>query len=390
MRAVTQARTEQAPASERSELDGLLDRDVVPREYRQAPLQTEDRLLEFLDRPTILGTIANAFPDPKLTEAQRAGKARKLVEECRILIANSDPKVRGPLLGCTTDSFVQAMSNCASMDLSLVKALGQACLVPYAHMATLMVQYQGFITLILRTGVVASVQAETVYKGEMDGVVVENGKPIIHPKRFDCERSDGAIVGVYAEARCLSGPPVNVMLNRQELEKIRRSSKAQDGPWKWWYGEMCKKSAIRRLHKQLAAGGDPIAQAALARAVELDNRDFGLAAKEAEAGLREVGAAARQRARQAKIVDAAPSPSTPPAPAPRADADELVNDAWIAKFMAAVKEARGGESDMRDEAWAEAVAGGPLAQLTRGQMTALVVDIKDDRFDPATGKRLPF
>jgi len=388
----TKTQPEREPAADEAlaDLDRLLARDMIPAEYRHAPLRSEDRLLEFMDKPGILSTIANAFPDPALTEGQRAAKARKLVEEARILLANADKKVREPLLRCTTDSFVQAISNCASLDLSLCKPLGQACLVPYQPMATLMVQYQGFITIIMRTGVVVSIQAEAVYKGELDSLVIENGKPIAHRKRLDCDRSDAAIVGVYAEARCAAGPPVNVMLNRAEIDTIKKTSKAQEGPWKWWYGEMAKKSAVRRLHKQLAQGGDPAAQAALARAIELDNRDFGLAAKQAEDGLREFGRGIRQRAKAATIVDAKADPPAPEKAAGSAwDPGATVDKQWIARFMLAVKAARHGESDMADESWAEAVAGGPLTGLTKGRMAELGGEVTAGKFDPATGERLP-
>jgi len=293
----TQPHSAPALAAEPSEFGKLLQQSA---QFRMAPLVTEDRVLEFMDDEGIMATIAHAFPDPKLTDGERAKKARRLIEEARIVISASDSKVKGPLLRCTTDSFVQAISNCASLDLSLSKALGQACFVPYGNAATFMTMYQGLITLMVRTGMVVSVQSETVFKGELDSCVIENGKPIIHRKRFDCDRSDAAIVGVYAEARCLAGPPLNVILNQQELAKVERSSKAKDGPWKWWRGEQCKKSAVRRLYKQVAKGGDAEANAILARAIEMDNRDFGLASTEAESGLRDYGRSVRERARQAK------------------------------------------------------------------------------------------
>jgi phage RecT family recombinase len=375
--------------------------------FRKAPLGAEDRLLECLDKPDIMSTIAHAFPDPALTEGERFAKARRLVEECRILIANSDPKVKGPLLRCTADSFVQALSSCASVDLSLNKALGQACLVPYGSLATFMVQYQGFISLIIRTGVVVSIQAETVYKGELDSVVIQNGLPIVHRKRFDCDRSDGAIVGVYAEARCLAGPPVNVMLNQQEIDKIKRSSKAQDGPWKWWPGEMAKKSAVRRLHKQLAQGGDPIAQQALARAIELDNRDHGLEASEAAKGLREHAAGIRQAAGAWRADDMpAEAPQEPvaatpqqggfvpgptPAKAPQAPPMPLAD--LLTRLTAVAEAARGSEKDMPTADWLDVAAremfDSPVDELDRGQVTALGQAVKAGKFDPATGQQIP-
>jgi len=314
--------------------------------FRMAPLQTEDRILIFMDDQGIMELTAQSFPGKKLTAGERAAKARKLVEEVRVAIAAAGDKVKPKLLGCTVESYVQALTGCASLDLSFSKALGQVCLVPYGRVATLTPMYQGFVTLIIRTGIVSSVQSEVVYKGELDQCVIENGQPIIHRKRLDCDRSDNAIVGVYAEARIPTGPPVNVILNRQDLDKIFKCVKDKDGPAKWWYGEWCKKTAVRRLYKQLPKTGDPDALAALARAIELDNRDYDLEAKEAEKGIREFGRAAQRRARSAKIVPAQPAqePTDGPAEVPGYTA-ETVYRMWHALAAGGADDIAGHEKE---------------------------------------------
>jgi phage RecT family recombinase len=63
----------------------------------------------------------------------------------------------------------------------------------------------------------------------------------------------GEIVGVYACAIDSLGQKYLEVLSVDEVEKVRKVSRAKDaGPWKEWYAEMARKTAARRLFKQLA------------------------------------------------------------------------------------------------------------------------------------------
>ena len=198
---MTQAQ-HQAPAAqtaEQGEFQKLLAQSAT---YRREPLVTEDKLLDFLSYPDIRSLIEQQFPG-ELTDQRRTEKARSLIAQARLAVAASPD--RSSLVGCTVESFVQAIASCAYYDLSFHKATGQAYLVRYGKAVTLMIGYQGFITLILRTGVVASIQVESVYKGEE--YHIRPGYPVEHEVRFDVDRSDSQIIGVYAEARNRAGPP---------------------------------------------------------------------------------------------------------------------------------------------------------------------------------------
>jgi recombination protein RecT len=75
---------------------------------------------------------------------------------------------------------------------------------------------------------------------------------ILHqPPKLGVDR--GEIVGVYAAAIDNLGQRYLEVLSVAEIEKVRRVSKTGDkGPWKDWYSEMARKTAARRLFKQLA------------------------------------------------------------------------------------------------------------------------------------------
>ena len=83
----------------------------------------------------------------------------------------------------------------------------------------------------------------------------------------------GPLRAVYAVARMKDAERVFVVLGRQEVEKVRKASKAGDsGPWVSWEEEMWKKTAIRRLCKYLPLSPE------MQRAISLDEQaDAGVA-----------------------------------------------------------------------------------------------------------------
>jgi len=192
--------------------------------------------------------------------------------------------VRAKLEQCTGDSIVQSLADTASLGLSLVKALGETHLVPYGTCCTHMTGYPGFIKLIIQTGMVASVQVDAAYQGEHFAVRGGTNPGIDHDIRTDdgFDRDDLRITHVYMIVNNLQGPPSWCVMNRQQIDKVRAASKASDGPWRYWYGEMAKKSVIRRGRKQIPLRTEDQSGQLLLRAMELDNRDFGILRAEAE------------------------------------------------------------------------------------------------------------
>jgi len=408
---MTQAQRQAAPAQAKEQADAhpilsmdfwtLMQGSVA---FRGELIQHEDRILAFLDFPDIVASIEAAFPG-SLPAGERAQKARKLIGECRLYVALADTKKLKPkLLSCTVESFVQAIGNCASVDLSLAKSLGQACLVPYGVCVAFQIMGAGFIELIYRTGAVVSIQPGVVYKGEYDNFVCKPGRLIDHTERPDCDHSDASIVCWYAEARMKDGPPVHATLNREEAEKLKRASKDPGGPWTQWYTEMGTVKVIRKLSKALPRSGNQAAMLALARALDLDNRDYTVDARQAVAAYREHGRTVFEQAAKTQVVDA---PSPPPEPdrgepgdkGPAGadlgfDPDEPAPLTWVQKFLTkTVPPKRGGETDVSDEAWAGGIAsveyGKPLDALTKGELNTLAADVTAGKYDPATGQRLP-
>ncbi len=67
----------------------------------------------------------------------------------------------------------------------------------------------------------------------------------------------GAIIGVYAVAELKDSTRELEFMNVEEIEAVRATSKAKDnGPWVAWWGEMARKTAVRRLAKRLPVSSD--------------------------------------------------------------------------------------------------------------------------------------
>lgn len=123
----------------------------------------------------------------------------------------------------------------------------RAYLIPYGTECTLILSYMGMIELVRRSGDVASIRSELVC--ENDDFSWENGK-VTH--KVDWRKPRGEVQAVYAEAVLKSGETQTATMTKDEVDSIRKRSRSgASGPWATDYGEMAKKTSIRRLCKLL-------------------------------------------------------------------------------------------------------------------------------------------
>lgn len=124
-----------------------------------------------------------------------------------------------------------------------------------------MVQWMPMVFGILKklnnAGEIDAIDAYLVHENDKEHFQYRIGldpEPIFAP---DWWSDRGAVVGVYAVARLKSGARVVEIMNRHEVEKVRAVSRAKDsGPWVQWWGEMAKKTVLRRLSKRLPMSAD--------------------------------------------------------------------------------------------------------------------------------------
>jgi recombination protein RecT len=130
---------------------------------------------------------------------------------------------------------------------------------------------------IMQSGDISSLQTGLVYRAELEAgaFIYEIGMepPIRHRPMLDLpaeEIADDKIVAAYSIARMKDGTVSVEVLRRGEIDRIREASmtgatrdrfgkpREAKGPWADWYGEMARKSVLRRHSKTLPMSGDII------------------------------------------------------------------------------------------------------------------------------------
>ena len=96
------------------------------------------------------------------------------------------------------NSFIGAMMNAAQLGLEPNTTLGQAYLIPYGKQVQFVLGYKGLIDLAYRSGEVAIVRAETVFKN--DEFVYELG---FEPKLIHRPKLDGGRGCLLYTSRCV-------------------------------------------------------------------------------------------------------------------------------------------------------------------------------------------
>jgi recombination protein RecT len=164
-----------------------------------------------------------------------------------------------PTLWSTTpQSIMESIMEASNLGLEPNGPLGDSYLVPFRNSKTgslecqLIIAYRGYIELADRTGKVASMDAQIVRNGDVFEYEYGTSAHIRHVPKLGVpkEKEPEGVLAVYAIVNFLNGTSKFVILSVDEVEEIRACSKAKDGPaWKKWWGEMAKKTAIRRLIK---------------------------------------------------------------------------------------------------------------------------------------------
>jgi recombination protein RecT len=191
------------------------------------------------------------------SKAQIAMALPKHLNADRIIRVAMTSIQRNPqLLECDPISLVAAIIQSSQLGLEPDGILGHAYLVPFRNTKKNRMEvqfipgYKGLIDLARRSGQVNRISAHVVYDNEH--FVMEYGtKEILEHKPLP-PSTRGDRKGVYAVAVLNDGSPHFEWLWNEEIEAVKRQSKAGNfGPWKTHEDEMIRKTAIRRLVKYL-------------------------------------------------------------------------------------------------------------------------------------------
>lgn len=230
--------------------------------------------------------VAKAQPKPIQTLRTMLDKAlpqiklalpRHMSAERMLRVAVTAAQRTPDLLKCDPLSFVGAVVQASQLGLEPDGILGHAYLAPFNNRKTgrkevqLIAGYRGLIDLARRSGHVATISSHVVHERDKFDFAYGLEDRLEHVPHMDGDKGDPRCV--YAVARLRDGGYAFDVMTVDEIERIRKSSKSANGDaWSNHWGEMARKTVIRRLMKYLPLSPE------LQKAVALDEAaDAGVA-----------------------------------------------------------------------------------------------------------------
>ena len=220
---------------------------------------------------------------PALTPAL-AGKVRESLFCCALTSFRRNPK----LMLCKPESIIGALLMAGQSGLMPDNGLQHAWLVPYGTECTFISGYKGLVDVAYRSGQIASIYAEVVREGDSFAYAMGLNPRLEHTP---APGKKGKLTHAYAVAKTVQGGAVFTVMESDEVMAIKRRSRSAQSSFSPWNGddepEMWKKTALRRLCKELPASVVPQAVASVLE--REDAQDF-------------------QSARQAEVIIHNPAP----------------------------------------------------------------------------------
>jgi recombination protein RecT len=150
------------------------------------------------------------------------------------------------LADCTQESLMSCLLSLSSFGLEPDGR--RAHLIPFGRDCTLIIDYKGLVELAMRSGIVANIHADVV----RDNDVFEEDRGLVTKHKIDRKNPRGDVYAVYAVCRFKDGTEKAEVMDREEVESIRKRSRSGgSGPWSTDWSEMAKKTVFRRLSKWL-------------------------------------------------------------------------------------------------------------------------------------------
>jgi recombination protein RecT len=186
---------------------------------------------------------------------------------------------------CSKESLQQAVLNISNVGLTLNPAAKEAYLIPRwssltrSMEASLEPSYIGLVKLLTDTGSVKAMVCQLVYEGDKFEIDLANNiNPVSH--KPELTKKSKTIVGVYALATLSDNTRQVEWMELSEVEDIRERSetykafkaqKIKSCTWASDFGEMMRKTVIKRIYKYLPRSEKA---AFLDKAIDLDNEDY--------------------------------------------------------------------------------------------------------------------
>lgn len=194
---------------------------------------------------------ANGSAESKAIQAMLGGDKQlrdRFLASAMSMLARS-PEI---LRDATPISIVHAIKESARLGLEPLTE--EAAIVVYDHQATLMPMWRGYVKRIRNSGEVEDFDCQLVYTGDDFEWSAGTDAYIRHKPALE---NRGDYWGVYAFAIMKSGRVIPEVMTVADINAVRdqfgnrKSRSGRPLPWETSWGEMARKTVIRRLAKRL-------------------------------------------------------------------------------------------------------------------------------------------
>lgn len=213
------------------------------------------QLMKTRDLSGILKLLKAQEPQIALVMAGKTPEERKQQAERFLRICVTALRTNAQLADCDPNSLLGAMMTAAQLNLEPNTPQGLAYLIPYKREATFQIGYKGLLQLAYRSGLVASINADVVYRAEVDAGLfrfyrgacprIEHETDILRP-----ELRRGDLVAAYAACTLRGGESLLRLVDAGDIERARKMSRSRNSehsPWNTHPEAMWCKTALRRL-----------------------------------------------------------------------------------------------------------------------------------------------
>jgi recombination protein RecT len=214
---------------------------VAARENQPAQVSPREALRNLVDSNK--SAIGASLP---------SGMSQERFARLLLTAANTNPD----LFECDPRSFLAAGVACAQLGLEPNDARGLAYLVPFrdkrrGKIVQVIIGYRGMMDLARRSGMVSSIQAFPVFRGDRFEYRFGLDPHLEHVPDEDGDEDPAKLTHVYAVAK-VQGDPQFAVLSRRQIDKVKTQfAKSDLSPWNTNYVEMACKTVLRRLCKML-------------------------------------------------------------------------------------------------------------------------------------------
>jgi recombination protein RecT len=143
-------------------------------------------------------------------------------------------------------SLQNAIINVAACGITLNPAAKLAYLVPRDGAICLDISYMGLLHIAQQSGSILWGQCKLVYSNDSYRNMGLDKAPEHIANTFG---DRGNIIGGYCTIKTPDGDYLTEEMSIKDIEKVKATSKAANGPWKTFYEEMARKTIVKRASK---------------------------------------------------------------------------------------------------------------------------------------------